>query len=241
MSPTIRISDDVYEHLKQNAEPFVDTPDSVLRRLLGLDDGEVGGHAAADSASEAVPARTERAERTPGAATTNANCAGKAAGGSLAPLVGGAPLARMASCTASACLRVSRSASRSSTKSSGALTAGRPSTAATGRARRRPRPSARASRARVTVSSTTSMPRRSGPPTLEAKPHPLTASAILHPDSAGLTFPSPASAQTSRCYWVGCCGVPDAANDSCFRQPGDQRNRSACRWRERLAGQNRVE
>lgn len=37
MSPTIRISDDVYEHLQQHAEPFIDTPDSVLRRLLRLD------------------------------------------------------------------------------------------------------------------------------------------------------------------------------------------------------------
>lgn len=35
--PTIRVSDEVYEELKRRAEPFVDTPDSVLRRVLALD------------------------------------------------------------------------------------------------------------------------------------------------------------------------------------------------------------
>lgn len=36
MSPTIRIDDEVFNELKKHAEPFVDTPNSVLRRLLGL-------------------------------------------------------------------------------------------------------------------------------------------------------------------------------------------------------------
>lgn len=36
MTPTIRIDDDVFEALKTQAEPLVDTPNSVLRRLLGL-------------------------------------------------------------------------------------------------------------------------------------------------------------------------------------------------------------
>lgn len=44
MSPTIRIDKEVLEALKQHAEPFVDTPNTVLRRILGL------------------PPRTERAE-----------------------------------------------------------------------------------------------------------------------------------------------------------------------------------
>jgi hypothetical protein len=35
--PTIRVDEDVYEHLKREAEPFVDTPNSVLRRVLELD------------------------------------------------------------------------------------------------------------------------------------------------------------------------------------------------------------
>lgn len=33
----IDVDDDVLEHLKANAEPFVDTPNTVLRRLLGID------------------------------------------------------------------------------------------------------------------------------------------------------------------------------------------------------------
>ena len=36
MAPTILIDDDVLALLKSNAEPFVDTPNSVLRRLLGM-------------------------------------------------------------------------------------------------------------------------------------------------------------------------------------------------------------
>jgi hypothetical protein len=39
MSPTIRIDDDVFEELKKHAEPLVDTPNSVLRRLLRLGEG----------------------------------------------------------------------------------------------------------------------------------------------------------------------------------------------------------
>lgn len=34
MMPTIRIEDDVFEGLKLLAEPFVDTPNTVIRRLL---------------------------------------------------------------------------------------------------------------------------------------------------------------------------------------------------------------
>jgi hypothetical protein len=36
MMPTIRVDDEVYDLLKDTAEPFVDTPNSVLRRLVGL-------------------------------------------------------------------------------------------------------------------------------------------------------------------------------------------------------------
>ena len=34
MMPTIRVEDDVFEGLKSLAEPFTDTPNSVIRRLL---------------------------------------------------------------------------------------------------------------------------------------------------------------------------------------------------------------
>ena len=36
MDRTIVVDERVYEHLKDQAEPFADTPNSVLRRLLGL-------------------------------------------------------------------------------------------------------------------------------------------------------------------------------------------------------------
>lgn len=39
MTPAIRVDDDVFDHLKKHAEPLVDTPNSVLRRLFGLPDG----------------------------------------------------------------------------------------------------------------------------------------------------------------------------------------------------------
>jgi Mrr N-terminal domain len=35
--PTIRVDDEVYERLKTDDGPVVDTPNSVLRRVLGLD------------------------------------------------------------------------------------------------------------------------------------------------------------------------------------------------------------
>jgi hypothetical protein len=37
MMPTIRIDDEVYAWLQQQGRPFVDTPNSVLRRVAGLD------------------------------------------------------------------------------------------------------------------------------------------------------------------------------------------------------------
>jgi 5-methylcytosine-specific restriction protein A len=37
--PQIRIDDEVYRALQKQAEPFRDTPNDVLRRLLGLNDG----------------------------------------------------------------------------------------------------------------------------------------------------------------------------------------------------------
>ena len=37
MVPTIRVDHDVYEWLQQRAKPFVDTPNSVLRRVLGIE------------------------------------------------------------------------------------------------------------------------------------------------------------------------------------------------------------
>jgi hypothetical protein len=40
MSPTIRIDDEVFTKLKNMGEAFVDTPNSVLRRVLELEDND---------------------------------------------------------------------------------------------------------------------------------------------------------------------------------------------------------
>ena len=50
MAPEVSVDEEVYEFLKSQAEPFVDTPNSVLRRLLGL------GPSAAAEGQEAQPA-----------------------------------------------------------------------------------------------------------------------------------------------------------------------------------------
>ena len=59
MSPTIRIDDDVFEELKKHAEPLVDTPNTVLRRLLGL--GESGSGADSGYEEAARPPAVARA------------------------------------------------------------------------------------------------------------------------------------------------------------------------------------
>ncbi len=43
MSPTIRIDNEVWAWLQQQARPFEDTPNSVLRRVAGLDGGNGRG------------------------------------------------------------------------------------------------------------------------------------------------------------------------------------------------------
>ena len=55
MSPTIRIDEEVYEALKRRAEPFVDTPNSVLRRLLELAPGQEQGGDREDPSARVVP------------------------------------------------------------------------------------------------------------------------------------------------------------------------------------------
>lgn len=56
MSPSVEIDDEVWDELKAQAEPFVDTPNTVLRRLLGL--------ASASAAGERSPV-SPRAGRAP--------------------------------------------------------------------------------------------------------------------------------------------------------------------------------
>jgi hypothetical protein len=83
MSPTIRISESTYEHLQEHATPFTDTPDSVIRRLLGLDaaDAEVAPtEDDAPAAAGSSPDRAARAARegpSPRAAGANGSGRGK--------------------------------------------------------------------------------------------------------------------------------------------------------------------
>lgn len=73
MSPTIRIDEDVYRALQTQAEPFIDTPNSVLRRMLSLGDpgsdvrdlNEQGDQVVAVEKSTPKPARgTKKKKRT---------------------------------------------------------------------------------------------------------------------------------------------------------------------------------
>ncbi len=62
--PTIRIENQVFEGLKKLAEPFVDTPNAVIRRLL-IEKGLLKESPAKPSSLRAVPPPAERA-LTPG-------------------------------------------------------------------------------------------------------------------------------------------------------------------------------
>lgn len=76
MTPTIRIDDEVFEALKRHAEPLVDTPNSVLRRLLELpNDREQPVHDRAEAPSQASrPVRRGRrgARRSAGTSSKRA-------------------------------------------------------------------------------------------------------------------------------------------------------------------------
>lgn len=87
MGQAIEVDDEVYALLRSEAEPFVDTPNSVLRRLLGLT-------AAVEPPAEAVPRPKPRASDARGSRrgsparrgrTTAAQEAGRAPIGALLP------------------------------------------------------------------------------------------------------------------------------------------------------------
>jgi Mrr N-terminal domain len=58
MSPQVDLDDDVFEYLKSCAEPFVDTPSTVLRRLLGL------GGSSPEPGTAVVPGALEKVDRS---------------------------------------------------------------------------------------------------------------------------------------------------------------------------------
>lgn len=63
MSPSVRVDSDVYDFLRKRAEPFIDTPNSVLRRLLGLEDSEATRPSARRSRSGAQPGHEAKRRR----------------------------------------------------------------------------------------------------------------------------------------------------------------------------------
>jgi hypothetical protein len=63
MSPTIRIDGEVLEALKQHAEPFVDTPNTVLRRILGLSPGTESADVDGGERAEHAPRRRRASTR----------------------------------------------------------------------------------------------------------------------------------------------------------------------------------
>lgn len=62
--PTVRLDADVYDALKKLAEPFTDTPSSVVRRLLE-DKGVLQRKASSASRASAPPASNPDLEPTP--------------------------------------------------------------------------------------------------------------------------------------------------------------------------------
>jgi hypothetical protein len=56
MTPSIDVDEEIYDLLERNAKPFVDTPNSVLRRLLSLDESD-DATPALTSAEPTSPAR----------------------------------------------------------------------------------------------------------------------------------------------------------------------------------------
>lgn len=63
MAPTIRIDNDVYAWLQSQARPFEDTPNSVLRRVAGLDSVE-GVEDNAGTRRRAISMHSSRGNKT---------------------------------------------------------------------------------------------------------------------------------------------------------------------------------
>jgi hypothetical protein len=88
VSHEIELDDEVFDYLKANAEPWVDTPNTVLRRLLGM--GRPTTTTATTTASKVATSSTSSRGHAPGR-STRANAAKlrpkrkRAAAGTLLP------------------------------------------------------------------------------------------------------------------------------------------------------------
>jgi len=58
MVPVIRIDDDVWKELQKRAQPFVDTPNTVLRRMMGMNSSPIE-----NTSQENVETRKEVGQR----------------------------------------------------------------------------------------------------------------------------------------------------------------------------------
>ena len=72
--PSIRIDQEVYSALQKQAEPFIDSPNSVLRRILGLEPGGVPpeGEAPVTPGVSKSGADRSRARQRPGTSSRRA-------------------------------------------------------------------------------------------------------------------------------------------------------------------------
>jgi hypothetical protein len=66
MMPTIRVDDEVWAWLKRQAQPFEDTPNTVLRRVAGLDAGRANDDATPTPRMRRVGPRDEGAKTPQG-------------------------------------------------------------------------------------------------------------------------------------------------------------------------------
>lgn len=65
MAPQVEIDDDILTELKRHAEPFVDTPSTVLRRLLGLEASNgAAAHPSTDAGTQDRPGSGQRRGRS---------------------------------------------------------------------------------------------------------------------------------------------------------------------------------
>lgn len=83
MCPTIDIDDDVFNLLRDNAEPFVDTPNMVARRLLGLEAAQRTNGASPAPRSTTRAASPASASATPSRSKPKAPSGKRAARGTL--------------------------------------------------------------------------------------------------------------------------------------------------------------
>lgn len=89
MAPEILVDDDVYEHLKAQAEPFVDTPSTVLRRLLGIEQPDaidaVSENSLASANGRQAPGSQTKTPRPARKGSRMRSTPGRAPKGSLLP------------------------------------------------------------------------------------------------------------------------------------------------------------